>query len=139
MATEPVKTANPRTPAVQTEPLSTPAVIDGYTEQGSAAVDTYVTVQRQTATASTPARPARGNWFTNLISRMFTRTPRIPDNYHTGYNGWIPLSDIVAFFETVKTHNLNRIRQHYGEIAANGFDRRQIYDVLMRQFNVAPA
>jgi len=102
-------------------------------------VDTYVTVQPQTSAAPASASATRGNWFTNLISRIFHRTPRIPDNYHTGHNGWIPLSDIVAFFETVKTHRLADIRGHYADIAANGFDRSQIYDVLMRRFNVASA
>jgi len=138
MGTGPVQTADIRTPAVQTEPISTPAVITG-SGQGPQPVDTYVAVVPRTTAAPASAPATRGNWFTRWFSRIFTRAPQIPDNYHTGYNGWIPLSDIVAFFETVKTHRLQDIRQHYAEIAANGFDRSQIYDVLMRRFNVASA
>ncbi len=53
--------------------------------------------------------------------------------------GWLPLSDVVAFFETVKTHRLEDISARYDEIAHHGFDAHEIDDILHHRFDVKTA
>ena len=53
--------------------------------------------------------------------------------------GWLPLSDVVAFFETVKRERLSDIRANYADIAAAGIDPNMVDDVLRSRFDVKPA
>ncbi|MFA5812234.1 MAG: ATP-binding protein [bacterium] len=53
--------------------------------------------------------------------------------------GWLPLSDVVAFFETAKREGLADIRGQYGEFARRGIDPAMVDDVLVRRFDVKPA
>ncbi len=89
-----------------------------------------------------PPGPSNGNGAGGLLAmvrRWFGLESKPAEDHDIGHEGWIALSDIVSFFETVKTHNLRQIRAQYDEIVTNGFESDMIYDLLMNRYHVAAA